>query len=144
MDKPKQTFSELLSSVNQQNPPSPQHSPSPTPPPSFTYSPKTNTSTPILSLNSQIDPFSCSPPKSITTSAPIKAKSFDDLFTPNPNFQPKPFFSNELRKSIRLSSTNPRTSYVDLEEESSPCMQDQRSPKSIKSSSFTPYDRQVA
>ncbi|AES70231.1 hypothetical protein MTR_3g050030 [Medicago truncatula] len=89
-----------------------------------------------------IDPFSCSPPKSSTTSAPIKVETFDELL----NIKPKQSLSNEIRKSIRLSSKPSKVSYFDLEDETTTCIQDQNPHKRFKPSvtNFTPYDRKKA
>ncbi|AES93653.1 hypothetical protein MTR_5g006000 [Medicago truncatula] len=142
MEKSKQTFSELLSFVDQQNLPSASHSPPQTPPAAFTCSPQNITTTSSLNPLSKIEPYSCSPPKSFTTSAPVKAQTFDELI----NIKPKQSFSNELRKSIRLSSKPSKVSYIDLENESETFTQAQNPAKRLKqhSSAFSPYDRKTA
>ncbi|KEH17268.1 hypothetical protein MTR_0028s0290 [Medicago truncatula] len=63
MEESKQTFSELLSSIGQQNLPSAKHSPPQTPPAAFTYSAQNITTTSSLNLLSKIEPYYCSPSK---------------------------------------------------------------------------------
>jgi len=79
MEKQTQTFSELLHSIDQPTPSSPRKSPSPTPPPSFTYLPELNTTPSSFLPNSQKDPYSYSPPRSFTTSAPVKVFTYVNM-----------------------------------------------------------------
>ncbi|KEH17178.1 hypothetical protein MTR_0036s0270 [Medicago truncatula] len=144
MDKQNQTFSQLLHAIDPNTTSSPQESPPPTPPTSFTYVHETLTIPLIIIPDSQTGPYSCSPPKSFTTSALVKAETFDELFKPND--QSKRSFSNDLRKSIRLSSKPSKTSYNNLDNEPDSNMQAQNPTKRLKTSSsaFSPYDRKEA
>lgn len=141
MEKSTQTFSKLLLSVEKLTPSSPSQSPPLTPPASFTYVPESIYIPSSFIYDSKMEPYSFSPPKSFTTSAPVKAQTFDELI----DIKPKPSFSNELRKSIRLSSKPLKTSYIDLEDEIDSCMKAQNPTKRLKqSSAFSPYDRKTA
>jgi hypothetical protein len=146
MENSKQTLSELLLSVDQTTPFSPNRSPPSTPPASFTYLSESLSIPSNIILKSQKDPYSFSPPKSITTSAPVKTETFDEFFKPTPNDKPKQSFSNELRQSIRLSTKPSKVSYIDLEHESDSCIQTQHPAKRLKTSPLAclPYDRKVA
>jgi hypothetical protein len=142
MEKQTHTFSKLLLSVEKLTPSSPQESPPATPPASFTYVPKSITIPSSIIPDSQMEPYSFSPPKSYTTSAPVKAQTFDELI----DIKPKPSFSNEGRKSLRLSSKPLKASYIDLDNEPDSCMQAQNPTKRLKqsSSAFSPYDHKNA
>jgi hypothetical protein len=144
MEEQNQTFSELLHAIDPNTTSSPRQSPPSTPPASFTYLSEKTTNPSSFAQNSHTDPYSFSPPKSFTTSAPVKAETFDELFKPNK--ESKRSFSNDLRKSIRLSSKPSKASYINLDDESVFSLQTQKTTKRLKSSSsaFSPYDRKEA
>lgn len=143
MAEPNKPFSETLEAIELLHPSpsrhSPEHSPPPTPPASFTYISEEITTPLNIIPEDPIDPFSYSPPKSFTISAPVKAENFTELFTPRINT--KQSISNEVRKSTRLSEK--RVSYVNLDDDSKDCIQNQKRFKP-SSSTFVPYDRKEA
>jgi len=79
MEKQNETFSQLLHTID----PTAPSSPPLTPPVSFIYVPETTTISSNIIPNPSTDPYSCSPPKSFTTSALVKAETFDELFQTN-------------------------------------------------------------
>ena len=138
MEKQKETFSQLLHTID----PTAPSSPPLTPPSSFIYVPETTTLSSNFIPNPSIDPYSCSPPKSFTTSAPVKAETFDELFQPNINTRKS--LSTDPKKSIRLSSKPSKISYIELDNEPDLDMQTQNPTKRLKTSAFLPYDRKEA
>ena len=115
MEKQNETFSQLLHAIDPTAPSSLCQSPPLTPPVSFIYVPETTTISSNMIPNPSTNPYSCSPPKSFTTSAPVKAETFDELFQPNDKIRKS--LSTDPRKSIRLSSKPSKISYFDLDNE---------------------------